>query len=141
MHEMDWAETSRFLLQGTRTAKIATVGANGRPHVVPVWFTLDDRDLVFSTSSRSVKARNLVREPRVAVAVDDQAPPFSFVSITGWAELLERPGDFLAWTTRVATRYVGPDRGPEMGQRFVEIDDLLVRVRIHSIIARAEVVV
>jgi len=71
MREMDWAETRRFLLQGTRTAKIATVGADGRPHVVPVWFTLDDRDLVFSTSSRSVKARNLAREPRVAVAVDD----------------------------------------------------------------------
>ena len=120
MHEMDWAETSRFLLQGTRTAKIATV---------------------FSTSSRSVKARNLVREPRVAVAVDDQAPPFSFVSITGWAELLERPGDFLAWTTRIAGRYVGADRAAEMGQRFVEIDDLLVRVRIHSLIARAAVVV
>ncbi len=140
MREMDWAETSRFLLLGTRTAKIATVGAGGRPHVVPVWFTLDGRDLVFSTSSRSVKARNLVREPRVGIAVDDQTPPFSFVSITGRAEMLERPDDFLAWTTRVATRYVGPDRGPEMGQRFVQIDDLLVRVQIQSFVARAEVV-
>jgi len=140
MRDMDWPETSRFLLQGTRTAKIATVSAAGRPHVVPVWFTLDDRDLVFSTTSRSVKARNLIREPRVAIAVDDEAPPFAFVSITGRAEFTERPDDFLEWTTRIAGRYVGADRGPEMGKLFVEIDDLLVRVRVDSIIARAEIV-
>jgi len=140
MREMDWAESSRFLLQGTRTAKIATVGAGGRPHVVPVWFTLDDRDLIFSTSSRSVKARNMARDPRVAVAVDDEAPPFAFVNITGRAEMIERPDDFLDWTTRIATRYVGPDRGPEKGQLFVEIDDLLVRVRIDTFIGRAEVI-
>jgi len=64
MREMDWAESSRFLLHGTRTAKIATVGRDGRPHVVPVGFTLDNRDLLFSMSSRSVKARNLARDPR-----------------------------------------------------------------------------
>jgi PPOX class probable F420-dependent enzyme len=140
MREMDGAETSRFLLQGTRTAKIATVGADGGPHVVPVWFTVDDRDLMFSTSSHSVKARNLVRDPRVGVAVDDETPPFAFVSITGRAVLVERPDDFLAWTTRIAGRYVRADRAAEMGRRFVEIDDLLVRVRIDSFIGRAEVI-
>src|SRR6478609_2843996 len=140
MREMDWAESSRFLLQGTRTAKIATVGPSGKPHVVPVWFTIDDRDLFFSTSSRSVKARNIARDPRVAIAVDDEAPPFAFVSITGRAHIIERPTDFLQWTTRIATRYVGAEKGPEKGQLFVEIDDLLVRVRIDSFIGRAEMV-
>ena len=80
----------------------------------------------------------MVREPRVAVAVDDEAPPFSFVSITGRAEMIERPDDFLDWTTRIATRYVGAGSWPGDGSAFVEIDDLLVRVRIHSFIARAE---
>jgi PPOX class probable F420-dependent enzyme len=140
MRKMEWAETARFLLQGTRTAKIATVGPEGGPHVVPVWFTLDDADLIFSTSSRSVKARNMARDPRLAVAVDDEAPPFAFVSIMGRAELIERPDDFLDWTTRIATRYVGAGRGPEMGRLYVEMDDLLVRVRIDSFTARAEMV-
>ena len=71
---MDWAEASRFLLAGTRTAKVATVNAQGRPHVAPVWFTVDARDLVFSTSSRSVKARSLNHGPSVAVTVDDETP-------------------------------------------------------------------
>jgi|SRR6478735_3499445 len=140
MREMDWAESSRFLLQATRTAKIATVGAGGRPHVVPVWFTLDDRDLFFSTSSRSVKARNMTRDPRVAIAVDDETPPFAFVSITGRAEMMQRPDDFLEWTTRIASRYVGAERGPELGRLYVEMDDLLVRVRMESFTARADMV-
>jgi len=140
MRSMDWPEVSLFLLSGTRTAKVATVRADGRPHVVPVWFTLDGRALLFSTSSRSVKARNLGRDPRVAVSVDDETPPFAFVCINGRAELLPRPDDFLTWTTRIATRYVGDDRGPAMGRLFTEVDDLLVRVHIDSFTARADVV-
>lgn len=140
MREMDWAESRRFLLHGTRTAKVATVGGDGRPHVVPVWFTLDQDDLVFSTISRSVKARNLARVPRVAIAVDDEIAPFGFVSITGRAELVERPEDFLVWTTRIATRYVGDARGRELGRSFIEIDDLFVRVRMESFVGRAEIV-
>ena len=140
MRSMDWAEASRFLLAGTRTAKVATVDSDGRPHVAPVWFTVDGRELVFSTSSRSVKARNLSHDPRVAVTVDDETPPFAFVSISGHAEQVTRPADFLSWTTRIATRYVGEQRGPEMGRLYTEMDDLLVRVHIDSLTARADVI-
>jgi hypothetical protein len=82
----------------------------------------------------------MARDPRVAVTVDDETPPFAFVSIAGRAELRHRPGDFLHWTTRIATRYTGEERGSELGRRFVEMDDLLVLVRIESIVARAEVI-
>ncbi|MET0864853.1 MAG: PPOX class F420-dependent oxidoreductase [Nakamurella sp.] len=140
MRSMDWTESRQFLLQGTRTAKIATIGAEGGPHLVPVWFTVDQDDVVFSTFSRSVKARNMARDPRVAVAVDDDTDPFAFVSITGRAELVERPADFLAWATTIATRYVGPARGAELGRVFTEIDDLIVRVRMESFVGRAEIV-
>ena len=140
MRSMDWAEASCFLQAGTRTAKVATVTAQGRPHVAPVWFTVDGRELVFSTSSRSVKARNLNHDPRVAATVDDEAPPFAFVSITGHAELIPRPDDFLSWTTRIATRYVGAQRGPEMGKLYTEMDDLLVRISIDAVVARADII-
>jgi len=93
MRSMDWAEASRFLQAGARTAKVATVTAQGRPHVAPVWFTVDGRELVSSTSSRSVKARNLNHDPRVAVTVDDETPAFAFVTVTGHAALIraDRP--------------------------------------------------
>jgi PPOX class probable F420-dependent enzyme len=140
MRAMDWAEASQFLLAGRRTATIATIGRDGHPHVVPVWFVLDGHDVVFSTSSASAKARNLQRDQRVALCVDDDAPPFGFVTIKGQARLIRRPDDFLAWTTRIAGRYVGPERAVEMGTRNIEMDDTLVRIRVDSYIAYADIV-
>ena len=71
---MTGSQVYSFLEAGIRTAKIATVMPDGRPHVVPVWFCVADDTLVFSTASRSVKARNLRRDPHVALTVDDERP-------------------------------------------------------------------
>jgi pyridoxamine 5'-phosphate oxidase-like protein len=65
-------EIRLFFSHGTRTAKLATSGARGEPHVMPVWFVLDGEDLVFTTGSDSVKGRNLRRDPRAAVIVDEE---------------------------------------------------------------------
>ena len=74
--QMTADEIRSFLFDGTRTAKVAaTAMADGRPHVMPVWFVLDGEQIVFTTEARSVKGRNLRRDPRVALVVDDQMPP------------------------------------------------------------------
>jgi PPOX class probable F420-dependent enzyme len=104
MRAMTDGEIRAFLQAGTRTAKVATVRRDGRPHVVPVWFDVDGEALVFATSSVSVKARNLRRDARVAVTVDDDQPPFAFVAVNGVARWSERPDDLLEWTTRIARR-------------------------------------
>jgi PPOX class probable F420-dependent enzyme len=140
MRSMTADEVRSFLTAGTRTAKIATVRPDGRPHVVPVWFDVDDDRLVFSTSSTSVKARNLLADPRVAVTVDEQVAPFAFVTVAGVATCMHRPDDFLSWTTRIARRYVGDGRAEEVGRSYVSMDDLLVQVRIISMRGFAEVV-
>jgi len=60
---MSVEERAAFLLHGTRTGKLATVRRDGRPHVQPVWFVLDeDGTVVFMTGSRTVKGRNLRRD-------------------------------------------------------------------------------
>ena len=71
------------MLSGTRTAKLATVRADGRPHVAPVWFDLDGDEIVFTTGKDSVKGKNILRDPRVMISVDDENPPFAFVFIEG----------------------------------------------------------
>ncbi len=69
MHVMDEAEYYRFLTEGTRTGKLATVRSDGRPHVAPVWFDLDDDGtVVLTTGADSVKGKNLRRDPRVWIA-------------------------------------------------------------------------
>src|SRR5258708_2722142 len=72
-----------FLLQGARTGKIATVGPDRLPHVVPVWFHLDGDEIIFITSDQTMKAKNLLREGHVAMCVDDERPPFAYTEIEG----------------------------------------------------------
>lgn len=63
MQKMTAAEVRGFLLSHERTACLATVRADGRPHVVPVWFDLDGDTIVFTMGQASVKAKNMRRDP------------------------------------------------------------------------------
>ena len=66
MRRMTEDEWRAFLLaEPPRTAKLATVRRDGRPHVVPVWFDLDGREVVFSTCAATVKGRAIRRDGRV----------------------------------------------------------------------------
>jgi PPOX class probable F420-dependent enzyme len=135
---MDEAEYRRFLTEGTRTGKLATVRADGRPHVAPVWFVLDeDGTPVLTTAADSVKGKNLRREPRVCLCVDDQTPPYSFVIIDGTAEIIEDSGMLLEWATRIAGRYMGAEHAEEYGRRNTMPGELLVRIRPNHIVAQA----
>lgn len=127
-------EVRRFLLEGTRTGKLATVGKGGEPHVVPIWFVLDGDDVIFTTGEGSTKARNIRRDPRVAMVVDDERPPFAYVQVRGRAEV-SREGDTLRWATRIGGRYMGADRAEEFGRRNAVPEELLVRVRVERVVA------
>ncbi|MYU11254.1 TIGR03618 family F420-dependent PPOX class oxidoreductase [Streptomyces sp. SID8361] len=125
----------KFLLEGTRTAKLSTVRADGSPHLAPVWFLLDGDDLVFNTGQETVKGRNLARDGRLAICVDDDRPPFAFVTLRGHAELIDDLEQIRHWATRIAARYMGEDRAEEFGARNGVPGELLVRVRIDKVLA------
>ena len=102
---------------------------DGRPHVAPIWFVLDGDDLVFTTMATAVKGRNLRRNPRVMLSVDEEAPPFAFVLIEGVARVSEaEPEELLKWTTKIAARYMGTERAEAFGRRNAVPEELLVRV-------------
>lgn len=122
-------EVRAFLLEGTRTGKLSYAAADGRPLVVPVWFILEEDRLVFNTGKDTAKGRALARDPRVAVCVDLERPPYGFVQVQGIAELSEDPGDLLAAATAIAARYMGAGRAGEFGKRNGVPGELVVRVR------------
>ena len=132
-------EIRAFLSHGTRTAKVATSGLGGQPHVMPVWFALDGEELVFTTWGDSVKGRNLRRDPRAAVVVDDEVAPYAFVHIRGRVTLSEDPDELLRFATAIACRYMGADRAEEFGRRNAVPGELLVRLRPERVIATADV--
>ncbi|HUY79758.1 MAG TPA: PPOX class F420-dependent oxidoreductase, partial [Ktedonobacterales bacterium] len=107
---------------------VATVRADGRPHVAPVWFALDGDTIVFNTGEATVKGRNLRRDPRVSISVDDETPPFSFLLIDGTATISSDPDELREWAGRIGGRYMGADRAEEYGARNGVDGELIVRV-------------
>lgn len=137
LETMNSEEWRAFLLSGARTAKLATVRPDGRPHVAPVWFTLEGDDLVFMTMASTVKGKNIQANRRVAISVDEDVFPFAFVLIEGAVEVETlSPSELLPYATRIAARYVGDDRAEAYGERNATEGELLIRVPLAKVIAR-----
>lgn len=132
MTEDEWRA---FVSYGTRTGKLSTVRADGSPHVTPVWFVLDGNELVFNTGRSSVKGRNLARDGRVALCVDDDRPPYAFVVLQGRARISEDLDELRRWAGRIGARYMGEERAEEFGNRNGVPGELLVRVEIEKVLA------
>jgi PPOX class probable F420-dependent enzyme len=116
-----------FLQAGTRTAIVSTVRADGRPHAAPVWFVLDGDDVLFNTGADTVKGRNLARDARATITVDDSEPPYSFVTLEGTVVLADNPPDSLRWATALGARYMGAERADQFGRRNAVPGEYLVR--------------
>lgn len=123
------AEVVEFLSAGTRTGMLGYVAADGRPLVAPVWFVVDNGELVFNTGRDSAKGRALQRDPRVVICVDDPHPPYSFVQVQGRAAVQDDAEDLLEIATRIGARYMGAERADEFGRRNAAPGELVVRVR------------
>lgn len=139
MRTLDDEEIRAFLMEGTRTAKLAVVRKNGSPLVTPVWFLVDhDGTIVLTTGKRTVKGRALEREPRVSICVEDDRPPFAFVRVDGVAELSEDPAELRLCATRIAERYMGAERAQEFGERNSVPGEIIVRVRPTHTVGQSE---
>lgn len=132
MTESEWRE---FLSAGTRTGKLATTRRDGRPHVVPIWFVLDGDDLVFMTGATTVKGRALTRTGLGSVCVDDDRPPYSFVTVSGPVTISVDLGEMLPLSIRIAARYMGAELAEQYGRRNAVEGELLVRLRTEHVLA------
>jgi PPOX class probable F420-dependent enzyme len=122
-------ETWAFLKSSPpRPAVLATVRPDGRPHAAPVWYAVDGRSLVFTTNESTVKGRSLRNEPRLALCIDDDRPPFSFVAAEGEAEISEDLAEVRRWATILGGRYMGAEQADQLGRRNGVPGELLVRV-------------
>jgi PPOX class probable F420-dependent enzyme len=155
MAAMSREEINKFLMQGTFTGKLATTKKDGSSHVVPVWFVFDSNnndgrlserekeeydDIIFTTSSGSTKARNIQRDSRVSICVDDQTPPFSYVVIYGTARIQHcQQTELFKFATKIAQRYMGKKVAELYGKRNSAEDEVLVRIKPIRIIAEKNI--
>jgi PPOX class probable F420-dependent enzyme len=118
----------RRVLDGTSLAHLASVLPDGAPHSVPVWIGTAGDHIAILTGPGSRKARNLRRDPRVALSLTPADNPFQPIIIRGRVtEWLE--GD-RAWeiVDRISTKYTGHPypRGEERVVALIEPDRQII---------------
>jgi PPOX class probable F420-dependent enzyme len=86
---------------------VATVLPDGAPHSVPVWIGMEGDRIAFLTSPGSRKARNLAREPRLAISITDREQPYAMAELRG--RVSERLEGAAAWAVidRLSHKYTG----------------------------------
>jgi PPOX class probable F420-dependent enzyme len=99
------------LFQKKAFAQLATLMPDGSPHVSPVWFDYDGRNILINTAKGRVKDRNMRRDPRVGLDIVDPDNPYRHVSIRGRVvNVTEEGAD--EHIDKLAKKYLGVDRYP-----------------------------
>lgn len=94
----------------SRTATMATLGPNGLPHLVAMWYAVVDGAIWFETKARAQKVVNLRRDPRITVLIEDGLTYDTLrgVSLEGTAVISEDPDQIWDVGVSVWERYNGP---------------------------------
>ena len=106
---MSEAEITDFVTS-SRTGTLATIGADGQPHLTAMWYAVVDGEIWLETKAKSQKAVNLVRDPRVSFMIEDGQTYDTLrgVSFEGVAEIVDDPDAIFRVGVSVWERYTGP---------------------------------
>lgn len=108
---MDIPEGFLDILNSTALAHLATLNADGSPQNTPVWFSYDGTHVIVNSAKGRVKDRNMRRDPRVTLSIEDPDNPYRYVEIRGTVvEFDEASGD--AVIDALAKKYMGVDAYP-----------------------------
>jgi hypothetical protein len=117
------------LLDGPNLARLAYLGLDGRPRVVPIWFMHRDHEIIMITGPRAEKVRALEQNAAVALTIDTTGPPPKALLIDGDATL--EPVDGMAPEYRpIVERYLGPASDAYLAQLLPRVKRQ-VRIRVH----------
>jgi PPOX class probable F420-dependent enzyme len=105
-------ESHLDLMQSTALAYLATIGPKGEPQVSAVWFTWDGTHLLFALNKKRQKYHNLVREPRVAIAIADPINPYRALEIRGTVARIEEDSNY-RFINAASQKYLGRDSTSE----------------------------
>ena len=103
----DLPDEVRELFEGPNFCHLATVLPSGAPHSVPVWTGIEDGRIAFFTQPQSRKARNLARDPRVAISITDHEHPYRMAQVRGRVVETLDGEPALEAIDRLAVKYTG----------------------------------
>ena len=126
------SDSARAFLRGRRFAVVATINPDGTPHQSVMWYDVLGDELIINTQARAVKVKNLRRDPRIYVCVEDE---YRYVNVAGRAEIDYDPARTQADIAALAERYEGPDGRERMVRNTFSKQQ---RVTIHITVERVE---
>ena len=103
-------ESARELLRRKVYAHVVTTNRDGTPQVTMVWVDEEDGDLVFNTALGRLKTRNIERDPRVVVSVQDDQDPQQYLLVHGAATVTTDGAD--EQIDRLAKKFMDVDSYP-----------------------------
>lgn len=107
----DLSDAALELLQSDAVGTLATLNADGSPHMSMAWVGLEDGEIVIGSITDQRKLRNIRRDPRVSLSIQtgrtNQAGLLEYLVISGTARITEGGGAELLG--RLARTYLGPD--------------------------------
>ena len=121
-------ESVKKVLEDKAYGHVITFGANGRPQVTMVWLDVEGNEVLFNTAEGRVKPKNLRRDPRVIISVQNRSDPQSYMVLHGTATITEAGAD--VQIDKLAKRFLGVDKYPfrQPGEKR-----LIVRVKVDKI--------
>jgi PPOX class probable F420-dependent enzyme len=126
------SDSARAFLRGRRFAVVATINPDGTPQQSVMWYDVRGDTLIMNTQAHAVKVKNLRRDPRIYVCVEDE---YRYVNVVGRAEIDYDPARTQADIAALAERYEGPDARERM---VLNTFSKQQRVTIHVAIERVD---
>jgi PPOX class probable F420-dependent enzyme len=124
---LDLPEYIRAFLEEPHYCVMATINRDGRPQLTTMWYDLTDDYVVLNMTRGLLKERNLRRDPRMAICVEDG---MRYVTLEGRAEIVEDRAFQEAEVNRMAIRYIGLRLGPKRWDVIARSDRLGVHLHV-----------
>jgi PPOX class probable F420-dependent enzyme len=126
-------DTIRAFLEQPHFCVLATLNRDGSPQLTVMWYELVDDIVVLNMTRGLVKDRNLRRDPRAAVCIEDGA---RFVTLSGPTELVEDRAIQEAEVNRLAIRYRGIRLAATHWDTIAGSDRVGIHLKVESVVAR-----
>ena len=129
---MALSEAARQFLNERRFATVATINADGTPQLSVMWYLLRSDMLIFNTEKDRRKARNLLRDRRMALCVEDE---YRYVTVSGSVEIVDDPAVAQSDIRELTSRYKGMAAADEYYQRvFVPFERVSYYLPLDNVI-------
>ena len=123
---------ARTFLQEKRFAVLATINPDSTPQLSAMWYELDGDEILMNTKVARVKERNLRRDPRISICIEDG---YHYLTLAGTAQLIDDQEIAQADIKRLATRYHNPAKAEQMMRdQFSKEQRVTIRMPIERVV-------